>query len=52
MTAQHPSRGWKGCCMLCTPWIRGDGKRHRMKVGDLRRAGGRRVVKRKQWADA
>lgn len=30
-------------------WIRGDGKGRRMKVSDLRRSGGRRAVKRKDW---
>lgn len=47
---RHNGTGrWKGCCMMCAAWIRGDGKGRRMKVSDLRRSGGRRAVKRKDW---
>lgn len=41
MSHAHPSRGWKGCCGLCSPWWRGDGYAYRLKASDLRRAGGR-----------
>ena len=50
MSAQHPSRGWKGCCLMCAAWCRGEGKQRRMKTSDLRRAGGRRAVKRGELA--
>lgn len=40
-----PHGRYKGCCLLCTAWVRGDG-RARMPVRELRKLGGRRAVKR------
>lgn len=45
MSAQHPSRRWKGHCLTCAAWLRGEGKSRRMKAADLRRAGGRSAMK-------
>lgn len=34
--------------MMCAAWIRGDGKARRMKVSDLKRAGGKNALKYKR----
>lgn len=39
--AQKPKR-YKGCCMLCADWIRGDGRWRRHKASELRKLGGQR----------
>ena len=41
---------WKGCCMMCAAWIRGEDK-HRTHAGELRAVGGRRAQKHKPWKD-
>jgi hypothetical protein len=52
MSQSHPSRRWKGCCMMCAASIRGDGFAHRMKVSDLRRFGGKvRRIRRHETED-
>ena len=38
------SKRWKGCCMMCAAWIRGDGK-DRVPHAALKKLGGRRAVK-------
>lgn len=43
--AQKTKR-WKGCCLLCSAWIRGDGKARRLKFADLRRLGVKRRLDR------
>lgn len=48
--AQRVKR-YKGCCMLCTAWIRGQGEAYRRKASDLRRMGGRRRRVRRHVAD-
>lgn len=46
MSAQHPSRSYKGCA-LCKPQKRrGLGEQRALPVRDVRRLGGRRGVKR------
>jgi len=41
MAAQRVKR-WKGDCMMCAAWIRGDGMKQRLKASDLRRLGGKK----------
>lgn len=45
---KHKPKGWKGCCMLCAAWFRGEDKR-RTKLSELRAVGGRRGQKHKPW---
>lgn len=47
MGKQH--KRWKGCCMMCAAWIRGDGKYRRMPGRDLRKSGGKKSLKHKLW---
>lgn len=47
MVKQSPHKRWKGCCMMCAGFIRGDGWSHRRPGSDLKQMGGRkRRVKR------
>lgn len=39
---------FKGCCLMCAAWIRGDGKRTRMQYKNLKRAGDK-DTKYKTW---
>ncbi len=40
MSKQH--KRWRGCCLLCARWVRGDGKHLRMRFSELRRIGVKR----------
>lgn len=37
--ASKKSHRFKGCCLMCAAWIRGDGKARRLPFRDLRRLG-------------
>lgn len=44
--AHSPHRRFKGCCLMCAAWVRGDGRARRMPVSALRRVGqSRRITK-------
>lgn len=49
--AHSPHRRWKGCCMLCAVWMRGDGKAKRMKFADARRLGAKRRLRKPNLDD-
>ncbi len=49
MTKQSPHAKYKGHCLMCAVFLRGDGKWKRMKGSDLRRSGGKRGMKRKDY---
>ncbi len=40
MSKHH--KGWRGCCMLCARWFRGEGRNKRLRFSELRRVGARR----------
>lgn len=43
---------WKGCCMMCAAFIRGDGWAHRRPYKDLKQFGGKkRRIKRNDIPD-
>lgn len=42
--AHSPHKRWKGDCMMCAAWIRGDGKAKRLPFRDLRRLGTKRRI--------
>lgn len=46
MSKQH--KGWKGCCMMCADWFRGEDK-HKRYIQELRSVGGRRGQRHKLW---
>lgn len=47
MTKQSAQKRWKGCCMMCAAFIRGDGWAHRRPGRDLKQFEGRkRRIKR------
>ena len=48
MTAQHPSRTWRGCACCKPHKRRGQGQSHRQPISVLRRVGKTRRVKRKE----
>lgn len=41
MSASKKSHRYKGCCLMCAAWIRGDGMAKRLRAADRRRLGGR-----------
>ena len=38
------AKRFKGCCMMCAAWIRGDGKAVKLKFSDKRRIGRKRRI--------
>jgi hypothetical protein len=53
MTAQHPSRTWKGCCMMCgAHTLRGQGRSRRDPYPVLRKLGKSRRLTRHDLGDA
>lgn len=40
------STRYKGCCLMCAAWVRGDGKARRLRFSDLRRLGVKRRLDR------
>jgi len=51
MTKQSPRKRWKGCCMMCAAYIRGDGLARRLPPRDLRKIGKSRRVDRRVQRD-
>lgn len=49
--AHSPHRRWKGCCMLCASWIRGDGKAQRMRFSQVRKVGAKRRLRKPTMLD-
>lgn len=47
MTKQSPHKRWKGCCMMCAGYIRGEGLARRLPPRDLRKIGKSRRVDRR-----
>jgi hypothetical protein len=41
VSASKKSHRYKGCCLMCAAWIRGDGMAKRLRAADRRRLGGR-----------
>lgn len=39
MVKQSPHKRWKGCCMMCAAYIRGDGTARRLPFRDLKKIG-------------
>lgn len=50
MSKQH--KRWRGCCMMCAAWIRGDGKAKRLRASDLRRLGKSRRITNRDGGEA
>lgn len=46
MAARKKSHRYKGCCMMCAAWIRGDGIAVRLPFRDLRKLGVKRRLSR------
>ena len=45
-SAKKKNRRWKGCCMMCAAWIRGEGMAKRLRFRDLRKLGDARRITR------
>ena len=45
-SAKKKNHRWKGCCLMCAAWIRGDGIAARLPFRDLRKLGSKRRIDR------